>query len=697
MSTIDSIKKDLNNIRYSNNIERYAGSLHEKISKCIEDEFKETYKTFKSPNQTVLKHTYLSGEQFRKRKKVLASMAEQIASKYKDKYSDLSIEYELISLNAEPLFSNYDVINNHEFIFEAAALYILYEIDNINKLDELKKILPKGSEIDTAIINDDAEDLCFSNELICSLVYLLQEQFQFDEKNDVTYILTRKYTLNNNESQNEINNKVKQIFSLLDQDIVNDVVHKFKDDLWSLFEMVLEIQSSYQKNINDFENKIDKNISRLSNIEKDLNNALLVSNNYISNSDEALYLTDEIAEQVEVVDDLYNTKHLFRLAITLLYEENSILKEEIEDNIQDKVYAFEIDDPFETMFAFAYLLTYNDDTIWLINMCQTLLKIAAQKLPWNKDFNINRESNEEEQKLFEKRIQEFSISDQELIKEIRDYNKQIYSFKYTDAYRWQDLNNAKEDDLLKWNLPQFLFEHTGIILPRYLIPNQELERKLLNSNFKEEEIYILRILMGSLASSSYKESLLIDDEKDNEIDKNVDDVEELKQINKKRKNEINSLKTNYTSLNTKYNALKKEFEVLSQTSKSSSDELNQLRQLVYELQNENIDDSKDKEQNLNISFPYKANKKTVVVGGSDTWINKLKEKLENVIFLSSSTRLNQDVLKSAESIWIQTISLKHADFYAITSYNNKHHIPINYFSCSNIDRCLKQFIEKDNQ
>lgn len=702
-SNYSNIKKDLEYSTKLQSLDMYENySYEQKVSHCIDDCFNLSIKQYEQRDTRLLKCIGLYGDVLRNRKKAIKNALKLVKEKYQDKYPDIDVEFEYISYNSDVSFSNYDEINNHDFIFEAAAILILYEVENYGGINELLKILPKDEEkISLALVHPEANDMTFSDDVIRSLVSVFQDFFSYDYKNDDQIILTRKYSTKN---PKELKNYelLEKIFSLMNEDVIDIMVNSFKKDFERILEMVFDAASYYQKIINNNHKQQLELLKKVKN--QDNNNRSLFSNDLDILSNLQMFdCVNQIEESIELNGDLINAKHLFRMALNFIYEDDSIANEELEDFLKEKLFSFEIADPFETCFSFVYLLFKKDDLIWHINPCMSLLKIAAEKLPWNKDFNFARDNNENEQKAIEERLSKYENVTPEknrednisFVEKCRKGESNIYKQIYNDSWRWENIENANNGkDLVKWNLAQLIFDYTSYIIPRNMsYYDSKREKGLLLSGFKKDEIHLINLLMNTYGSIGIQNTF------DNNIEIDKDDIEEniddLKTTINKKTTQITNLKKELNESRIKFNKLKKEVDNIKNQNIASNNELAQLRELVYNLQSNSFDENE--EIKISFNLPYTPKCKTIIIGGTDNWINKFKEKLNNVAFLSSKANLNEDLLKTADVIWIQTIALKHADFYNLSNYSAKRNIPMNYFSYSNINKCLTQLIEKDNE
>ena len=89
--------------------------------------------------------------------------------------------------------------------------------------------------------------------------------------------------------------------------------------------------------------------------------------------------------------------------------------------------------------------------------------------------------------------------------------------------------------------------------------------------------------------------------------------------------------------------------ILRNSYEKNRHELGELRSLIFQEQS----DEYSEETDHTISFPYRTNKKIVVVGGSDSWRNEMRKKLPDVCFVKVDSQPDPRMLRNADEIWFQ--------------------------------------------
>lgn len=73
----------------------------------------------------------------------------------------------------------------------------------------------------------------------------------------------------------------------------------------------------------------------------------------------------------------------------------------------------------------------------------------------------------------------------------------------------------------------------------------------------------------------------------------------------------------------------------------------------------------------------------------------MKPKLPNVRFIDREMVPNVDIIRRADTIWIQTNAIAHPFYYKITDEARKYGIPVRYFSFAGSVKCAEQIVKED--
>ena len=118
----------------------------------------------------------------------------------------------------------------------------------------------------------------------------------------------------------------------------------------------------------------------------------------------------------------------------------------------------------------------------------------------------------------------------------------------------------------------------------------------------------------------------------------------------------------------------KEAQSIKDNTKLEHDELIQLRELVYTLQNSNTETEITLDNN--IQLPYTSKQKIIIYGGHESWRNSIKSLLLNVRFIEPNEKPNSNTIRNADIIWMQTNAMPHDHYYKIMDIARQYKIPV---------------------
>jgi len=93
-----------------------------------------------------------------------------------------------------------------------------------------------------------------------------------------------------------------------------------------------------------------------------------------------------------------------------------------------------------------------------------------------------------------------------------------------------------------------------------------------------------------------------------------------------------------------------------------------------------------------IKLPYKAEQRIVVFGGHDSWAREIKRMLPGVVFIRKEKKPNTELIRAADSVWIQSNALSHASYSKIINTVRTNRIPVRYFGYASAKKCAEQLV-----
>ena len=368
-----------------------------------------------------------------------------------------------------------------------------------------------------------------------------------------------------------------------------------------------------------------------------------------------------------------------------------------------------VDDPFEVCFAYLYMLDSGDHTAWLIHPVEIMLGFAGSNLPWTKEINpylmdflderdrIEMSGSEDEEQ------EKFIPKTERYVEDNIEYSERIFTQKYTDYHQWvmEGAKRIKKSELFHLNLSQVVYNSTGMCIPRkhFFEVGCYDDNGLKKAGFSAKEIPILKdyLSLGAFASIKYGFDTVLKVKLKRVLNKSEekrDDPAELKAKIASINEENASLKN---QLYKAEKALKDYKEKVSgEVSELEADrqELIELRELVYKLQNSNGAEP-ELEETSDITLPYNTNQRVVIFGGHATWLKAIKPMLPNVKFIDPYTKPDANLIRHADVVWMQTNAMPHSFYGKIMEIVRQRKIPVKYFAYASADKCAKQLAEDD--
>ena len=690
----DRVSKENQSVYFDCEDDNYNNKLKDYINNCFYSSIESIKMNYGNKQ---LNRYFCTGDVLRRRKKAILNYCKEIREVFKDKYKNISIEEEFILYLTSSTRTSYDEIDFREFIAEAAAIFMLDYFKDRGLLENIKRLLPKDElSLKMAIINEEAKDIRFSEELIRSLTYLIQQQNRSLKKHDeyCTFLEDTSALKNidfddfDKESVDELNEfeRLAIIFKVINGDVIERAVSNFVDDGLKLLDLLFEYIDSYKIKIDSANSYINNNLKKITDREK-----TIVLNN---NDDLTLYKEiSDVQERMEEVDYYEEKAEALRIAVTHLHQDDTVFLEEFSEDVLDRFKQLEISNPFETCFAFIYLFTTNNDFAWLINICNPLLLMAAQKLPWNKDFNfvlLNRleELRESREELSEEEMLELARIPQE---EYDALEYDYYALKYNDAANYPSLIEFEDNELFKMNLPQLIYLFSSYIMPRDFFRNSSMNDELVRSKLKNDETRMFEHILSILQSLNQKDILepLYQEEDNDETTEEKKDEIDYKKENSNLKKEIKKLQSSLYDITRQLNDEKKKLKQYENNSSLEHQELIDLRNLVYKLQNDSIREEVIKQD---IELPYRVNNKLTILGGTVSWQKSMKELILGARIIDNNTNFDINVIKNSDCIWIQVNGLSHSFFYKAIDVIRKYNIPLNYFNNKGAESCAREIV-----
>ena len=402
---------------------------------------------------------------------------------------------------------------------------------------------------------------------------------------------------------------------------------------------------------------------------------------------------DELDERWDEVGD--RISELWCDASCFLFKPREWIVEQYGEAIADIWEGFEIEDPYALCFAFLYLVDSGSDYPWLYNPGVTLFSMTMDTLPWTRTaFKGDAEGvwdhfDPDTMDLVPGPVQA-ELPKRIKVPELENWNRLQYLDQYEDEQGYQE----------KVSLAQVMYEVTGCVMPRNLkryypaIP--DLDAYGITGKKALHPLVYCMNLVGESKNHSRKlprmEWDLEEQPQDAQGTEQAESVEELKARIAALQSENNRLKQTVYEADQELREAKKVQIVKEQKAELDRQELADLRELVFHLQEDVYD---VESEGTGIVFPYHNIQRIVVFGGHDSWAREIKPRLPDVRFVDRDMVPNAELIRRAEIVWIQANAISHSNYYKILDETRKHSIPVRYFSYASALKCAEQLAEQD--
>jgi len=365
--------------------------------------------------------------------------------------------------------------------------------------------------------------------------------------------------------------------------------------------------------------------------------------------------------------------------------------EEWLETMFDQLKKFSVRNPFESCFAYFELLDSGDDIIWAVEIAVAVLRYAVDMLPWrNIPDDIDSKSGDNKHD------------------DILLYSEQtdniLYQPKYSSYWLCDDMNlNVDKDNIWNISLSQLLYHSSGIVPPRMLNDKGiKAQKALVKSGFTRGSTDIARVLIqysrcGRKIRMFYEEAS-DDSDKSSQQNELIEVVKNAFGGNTPESQDQAAIKKIKKELYDTKRLLKesqKEYNQLLEDAERDRQELAELREIVYNLQNSKTVEETDDTSNDEIELPYTPKANVVVFGGHESWLRTFKLLVKNVRIVDPYTKPDINLIRNADVVWIQNNAIPHSFYNRIMNIVRTRKIPIKYFAYASASKCAIQLAKYD--
>lgn len=357
--------------------------------------------------------------------------------------------------------------------------------------------------------------------------------------------------------------------------------------------------------------------------------------------------------------------------------------------ITDAWKGFVVSNPYELCFAFLHLLDTGSDLPWCYFAGVNLHTTYCASLPWPR--MVHNDACDGVWKHYHPESGDIVLGPdpEKLSKKIRVPElEDWYSLQYEHS------NTESEEEAELYNLSQIMFEATGCIMPRKLDRYHPALKVLDQYGITgKRALHPLLYCMSLLGEGKHQSGPVpfhhtdfgIEPEAQEEIPEQS--VEDMQAEIKRLRAEVKDLRQQAYESSREVRDEKIRYEVLAQKAANDAQELHDLRELIFNLQDEEVS---SRSINLSVAFPFRTTKKIIVFGGTEAWTKEMRLKLPDVTFVDRTTMPNSEMVKRADAVWIQTNALQHSHFYKIIEDVRKYNISLRYFSSAGVTKSAEQ-------
>lgn len=620
-------------------------------SKRAQEE-KQLYDTVKSAFEAILapanltaemlgdlaKEAFIKGFRFTNKEiKARTPAIVQLCKLVKSKFANLSTDNMDLSIPTTFFCSGVQLAGEHISRVSctgiAFAIWVLDILSELNKVEELDYILPEELNYTGSIVFD----INHSNELLERIAYVCDSS----------------------EIDDDAAETLKQIVALIPKEYIDKGVENYDKLAWQFLEISLGEYSSLIKQKEALLHRIGNPLDfvKLNNmspslVEDDIKEKMAMSAK-----------VDNIDFEIAAVFNVF--QHYYDFDI----KNGGSLK------IFNKINEIPIDNPYELCGIYYVLKLRADFRYWAMGPFATVVSFAAKRLPWVCDLEY-----------------EEPHCNNDLI------TSDIYTLKFNSSMFGNTRNIC---GLL--NTSQIIYHLSGGgILPRQL-NGYKSERMILEKNGVASNTIDFITIASSVLAQLYKRNEyygcapMDEDEtelgQEQQLDVSNMEFSKIYEILESAKSTIKKVRSENHTIEEQRRKLQKEYEELNQVYQQEHRELVDLRNYIYNQDDERQEDTQSVD--LDIKYPYKVKRNVIVFGGHETWSKAIKLLFENVKFVNKDTLPNSDMIKNADIVWVQPNSIGHSKYYKILDVVRTYRIPLRYFTFASANKCAEQIVIED--
>ena len=639
LSKNDRIKRILSEIKERSG--RYDFSdpdTSDILKKNIDKVFSESFVPYES-NEAPFEY---GEDNLIRRKAAVSHLLREANDKFSEKYPELNIADEMIRLSAPIHTLTFDRLNRVYDFELAAAIWILDYLKANELYDQAIECFPQHREEIDSVYLPILSDSVHSDDELRSMIYVIRNKDRGEQSADEDHPDRKNFDA---------------ILSLIEKSDIRFAQETFISLIWDFFDCVLSLISSRQQGIIQLTKGKGEDISEIDLTEEQL---------------------EEIQRNLNEIESVYQN-----ILLVSEYQSGELSYDSGMDQIFLNIKIPQLKSPYEMCFAFVSLLNADSDYVWIYNLCYDVLESVCRLLPWAGSNVVDPDDS----------LDELSVDYaymQSLVEKMPDWSDDRTNEIFYHKSIPSPFVSAKRDLI---SPSQLVFLSSGLIPPRQGRSISYTKLLLNESKLSKDQQDLLYEYVSLAYSINHKDLDFSDSDEDevsSEISKDHQEIRDREKEIKKLRTEIKHLKNIVNQTEHKYKEISVRLREANMKLDVSATELSELRSMIRE----SID--KDEESPISVSFPYAVNKRTVIIGGHQSWMNAMKTLIKDARFIAASQQPNTGVILNSEVVWIQTNALGHSGFYKIIDIIRRNNIPVCYFKYSSAEKCAEQIALYDS-
>lgn len=573
----------------------------------------------------------------------------------------------------------------------SAAIWILDQLSIQGNIDKSYPYLPviTNPEDEQSVLLPYINHPMYDYQLIVSMVKLIRQRntAKAFPDNKVGTLQWDSNKPDKNDISRQNRDAYDAVIKLIDPSAVAYATEKYEHDVWDFYRISFQIIDRIEEHVTNLEKELEE-------IETSSRNRMLGRNRSSVFADQSKSHSMEILDYTSVDNEQFNRIRLLHEEIdrlenitltelSLVNDREKIgkkLSDIIPRSLLNELVHFHVDDPFESSFALLYLLDKGSNIPWFYYGSISVAYTMVDQLPYD--------------------ARHLEMQKPVLLS---DWNDALYEHRY-EGYRWPELMDASGEPVKRSyanNLSQLIYSNSMSVFPR-VIPGLSSVNDFLSElgelTDREREAYSL--LLYSLHAESLRaqsldgyrlESVINtqetiqnpeEPEQKSTSEPNLEEVIRLRNKNSRLVESIQDLLAQKRSIDEKV-------QLLSKVVKEQQTELVDLREKIFLFDHE---DKQEESVDTAIEYPFYTEGKILSFGGHAAWLSDMKKKLPNVVFVSSETLPNVDLIRGADEVWIQTNCISHSDYYKIMDTLKIMGKQVRYYVHSGVNKCADQIV-----